>query len=729
MPNIRRALLMLLWGVLLLGATGVALAQLPLPVTPAAAADPALLMAPPAAEPPEVHLHKHVATRLPMQASAAGHAPYVNTANVDLPAGLLPVLLAALAQQPEGATQFLLASLRRGVDDTGEWALVSYAPVDGPHATELYIGKGQAARLLLAQRTEQGWVAHTQVGAGFNALLAQAPASFISPDAKALFLAQRRPSVMSTVDYKWPWAIGLSWRWMQGWHYKSAHDIGTDGNDKRVLASADGVITYVCQGNIGAAVRVKHADGQEVGYWHIDAGQLAPGIAVLQTVRQGQVLGTLRPGSWTDTQGCQQYTSQSANSAHVHWELPGDFTVEGWSISANSSAFSKESVTKTCNGGCWQAANFFTSSNNPSGNPTPTPTATASPTPTSTPLPVQLSILPSTVFTKVGQAITLQLGISNTGNLTGVSYSLAYSSNVALTNLTTTTPTSVELPLPPLIIAHAQFSTTQYGIAGVNFATVTVTGTNGLTREVKTTGAHIYVGGCAGDVDLDSAITLTDVQQIGLHWPSQISDTLYAADYDLDINSKIDLSDVQRVAYRAGSTCVSPPAEPITASAAMTGTAPVITLTMQPMSVTTFVGNIFTVTVMISAVAPITEAMNLGAFALELTHAMTALRVLTITPGVDLLSSGRPFVPLLSGHEVGMVSLGISPTLSVSETLTNAIWATLTVQALEVGVHPWQIAQVYVTDSHGWPIPATGTAELQLEVTDGQRVWLPVLSK
>ena len=724
MPNIHRLILMTLWGTALLGASAFTLVQTRLPVVQPAAA----------ATPPWAHLQKRVVAPLPMQVSAAGQAPDINTTNVTLPEGLLPAIQTALAQQSEGASQFLLASLRQSA--AGDWAILSYAPVDGPNATETYIGEGTAARVLLAQRTAAGWVAQTQTGDAFDALLAQAPPEFISPAAKTLFLNQRRSNAVSAVDYKWPWAIGLSWRWMQGWHYKSAHDIGTDGNDKRVLASADGVITYVCQGNLGAAVRIKHADGQETGYWHINAGQLAPGIAVLQTVKQGQMLGVLRPGSWTDTQGCQQYTSQTANSAHVHWELPGDFTVEGWTISASVSAFSKDSVTKTCSGGCWQAANFFTSSNNPSGNPTPTPTATALPTATPTPAPVNLSLLPTAIYTRPNMPVLLAIGISNTANISGVTYSLAYSSSLTLVAITATAPMTVPpVPTATLLIAQAEFSATQYGIASVNFATVTVTGTNGLTRSVLTHGAQVYIGGCAGDFDLDSGIELNDVQQVALHWPSQISDTVYAADYDVDGSAAIDIADLQRVAYRIGSTCLNPVSEPITASLAITAPNPALTLTLQPVSATTFVGNVFTVTVMISEVAPLTETLDLGAFALEVTHEITALRVLTITPGDLLLNSGRNSVSLpirqsapVSGTQsqsslVGMVSLGVTPTLP----FTSGVLAILTLQALDIGTHPWQLLHVQFTDKRGMPIPAQAVGDMQLEVTEGHRVWLPVL--
>lgn len=673
-----------------------------------------------------------------MQASRAGQAPFVNAANVHLPDGLLPALLDALAATPNPATRFLLASARESA--SGDWVLISYAPVDGPTATEVYVGEGGSGRLMLAVHEATGWQVAPQDSAAFSALLARAPRAFISDEAKAVFSHARHANAITTVDYKWPWPAGLSWRWMQGWHYKSAHDIGTDGSDRRVLASADGVITYVCHGNMGAAVRIKHADGQETGYWHIDANQLGPGIAALETVRQGQVLGILRPGTWTDTQGCQQYTSQTPDNAHVHWEIPGNFTVEEWTITADVSAFVKNGVTKTCIGGCWQAGNFFTSSNQPGGNPDPTitPTPSPSPTPTSTPtstpmptaLPVGLSFEPAVVYTQPNVPITLSVVLTGGSDITNLSFSLLYSSNLALNQLV---PTGT---VPQGVIAFAQFTPTQYGVAQVQFSQAVITHSNDLTQTPLTQPAWVYVGGCDGDLDLDAAITLTDVQQSALRWPSALSETLYIAAQDFDGNGRIDIGDLQRIAYRAGSTCTEPLSDPITATAIISPNAPLITLTAQSITQSIFAGGSITVGIVLSEVAPFSDTLDLGGFSLAASYSQTVLRLGDVATGSLLSQSDREFVSLpmtvtssvgLVTSTVGVVSLGVSPTLTLTNGLSQSVLAILTIQALQPGTHTLQLGDVLWVNQQGNIIPAALTESLDIYVSEGHPVYLPVL--
>lgn len=143
--------------------------------------------------------------------------------------------------------------------------------------------------------------------------------------------------IQSTLQFKFPWPQGL-WEYRDGWHTPGppALDIGTRGAgaDKRMLASADGVITSICKGNLSARVVINH-NGTTLEYWHFDVNMLAPGIAVGQPVVQGQVLGVLRSGAWTSADdACGQAPGQQPDSAHLHWVIPtsGPFTVDGWTI-------------------------------------------------------------------------------------------------------------------------------------------------------------------------------------------------------------------------------------------------------------------------------------------------------------------------------------------------------------------------------------------------------------
>ena len=192
----------------------------------------------------------------------------------------------------------------------------------------------------------------------------------------------------------------------------------------------------MCKGPLGAAIKIRDDDAQALEYWHIDSNLLADGIALGATVEQGQVLGSLRPGTWTDTACGPQYTGQSADNAHLHWVLPKDhpFNVEGWAITYPTSSFNKDGQTKTCNGGCWNSQIFFASSNGLNGNPTstpvPTPTPTPSRTPTATPQPkLLLWVAPSYALVKVGGLMTLTIGLSHTHNsvINALQFDLTYS--------------------------------------------------------------------------------------------------------------------------------------------------------------------------------------------------------------------------------------------------------------------------------------------------------------
>ena len=380
-------------------------------------------------------------------AHAQGDSIALNTMLVQLPDTLTRAIFVLLQPKQLPGMQFVLTAARL----EGDWALVSVAAVDEDVNKRDYVGSGEAGKLLVAHRVNGYWLLAIENTREFVNLIELAPSTFLSNAAKRLLTQTQsnyKLNAPQTVSYKWPWLAGLQWHWWQGWHGGSALDIGTAGGDRRVLASAGGVVTYMCKGPLGAAIKIRDDDGQALEYWHIDANLLGDGVTLGATMAQGQVLGSLRPGTWTDTACGPQYTGQAADNAHLHWVLPKDrtFQVEGWSITYPNSSFSKDGQTRTCNGGCWSNQIFFASSNTLNGapaGPTPTTTRTATPsatptqtaTPTATPQPAPLLwVSPAQSIVKTGSLVTLTIALSNAAvaKVSALQFELSYSTTQLL---------------------------------------------------------------------------------------------------------------------------------------------------------------------------------------------------------------------------------------------------------------------------------------------------------
>jgi hypothetical protein len=141
---------------------------------------------------------------------------------------------------------------------------------------------------------------------------------------------------VQALDYKFPWGKGHTWNWNQGWHvnaYNKAIDIGTSDANKFVLSSADGQVIGICDvSGTSVNVTIQHSDGIVLGYMHIEYGKLEQNIYVNAVVKQGQVLGQLKAGTWGgDSCG---YAEQSPNFGHIHWTFPNGngIVFEGWEL-------------------------------------------------------------------------------------------------------------------------------------------------------------------------------------------------------------------------------------------------------------------------------------------------------------------------------------------------------------------------------------------------------------
>lgn len=244
--------------------------------------------------------------------------------------------------------QFAVTSIRR----TSSWLFISIASLDGPDCSPEHVGAGNCGKLILASKDERvSWHVALAGTKSFSALLSLVPDSVLSPLARQQLDPLTPPSAFAPVAplqvdsiHKFPWPAG-DWIYTQGWH-DSAVDIGTSGDDKRVLASAGGTITNICRGSLSANVTIRHDDGTTLGYFHINISQLGSGIAEGNRVQRGQVLGALRPGTWSDLP-CG-LTDQNPNFAHVHWVLPTEapFMADGWTIQYPNSTWRKDGQTR-----------------------------------------------------------------------------------------------------------------------------------------------------------------------------------------------------------------------------------------------------------------------------------------------------------------------------------------------------------------------------------------------
>ncbi len=237
----------------------------------------------------------------------------------------------------------------------GNWKLLSIVSLDGQSSSNEVVGQGNLTNLIIARIGLDGkWDVALSGTQEFSDLIKEAPNSLISNNVKDLIdPLNNNVNTAWVVSYKFPWAPG-NWEYRQGWHQGTSIDIGTSGDDKRVLAAADGLITGICKGQLSANVSIRHWDGNTLQYFHIDVTKLGAGIEVGKEVLRGQTLGSLRPGTWSlsdDTPAgggtaCGYTVGQSANSAHIHWIIPNSLIVDGWSITSSDSTWRKGNETR-----------------------------------------------------------------------------------------------------------------------------------------------------------------------------------------------------------------------------------------------------------------------------------------------------------------------------------------------------------------------------------------------
>jgi murein DD-endopeptidase MepM/ murein hydrolase activator NlpD len=292
----------------------------------------------------------------------------VNLSTVQLPPELDSAVQVALQTRQAGmleGEEIAITSAR--IEDT--WAFISVAARSKLPAENPYVGHGRTGGLVFATRSADGtWRAELQGTQAFDQILRNTSDLVVDSSVKQMLSTDVATSanVTSKVNYKFPWPSTTTWNWWTSWHPAPTNDgldFGSTGTDLHLLASANGVVTYVCRGKVSVNVKVRHADGAILDYVHLDKNSVDSRIFEGATVRQGQVLGKLRPGTWTDWP-CG-YTAQSDNAAHVHWIVPIDrpFTVDGWTIKYPENIWMRDGQTKTP--AFWSGASAMVSTNNP----------------------------------------------------------------------------------------------------------------------------------------------------------------------------------------------------------------------------------------------------------------------------------------------------------------------------------------------------------------------------
>ncbi len=295
-----------------------------------------------------------------------------------VPDELASAILSSLQQKPNGffeGSKYIITSAR--IED--DWALVSIVSLDGPYSDDESGGTGKSDKLIIAQNLSSGfWIVALEGTEGFVSMVQESPDNFISSEAKQILnIDPNEPKLEGTVEYKWPWAAGVSWDWWQTWKYTNgryhgAMDFGTSGADRRVLASARGVITslMICNSD-DFRLEIKDADGVTLIYNHFDQSSLDTSIiAEGKIVPQGQVLGSVKTGNIPEG-GCGNAV-QIDGTGHLHWGIPKDgFTVEGYTISEPNNYFVKDGVKYWWKINPYQS---FLSTNTPGSSDTTPPT-------------------------------------------------------------------------------------------------------------------------------------------------------------------------------------------------------------------------------------------------------------------------------------------------------------------------------------------------------------------
>ena len=248
----------------------------------------------------------------------------------------------------------------------GQHALVSVIGLAGLSASQPWNLPDNGAwfgLVALERAADDRWIGAVEGTPSFSAVLERLPDHVLGAAAKLGLDPLRRPNLPASA-YRFPWPDGTSMYYgslgvhangfpslVSGW---LAVDMLSDGNTasghapNQLLASAAGTITYRCTpyaGETSTAIKIGN-----LMYTHL---LYSANLYVGRTVTQGETLGQLKPGTFSEVCG---YASQGAGWFHVHWGFPNTspFEAGGWSLNLSDSVWRRGNESRSANG--WMRA-------------------------------------------------------------------------------------------------------------------------------------------------------------------------------------------------------------------------------------------------------------------------------------------------------------------------------------------------------------------------------------
>lgn len=301
-----------------------------------------------------------------------------------VPAEAEPALRAALARDAAVVRAYYAVTAFDCDSGTCFASVAGFDELEKPDAWTL----NQAVEItlvVLVQRADGGYEAAREDEARADGLLSESQA----PGARKLSVERRLRAAQATTEtvrYDFPWPLGTSMYYgtlgvhrggfINGWKavdLLSDGDVGAGHSPNEVIAAADGVITYVCNDGVNVAVRIG-------GLMYVHLLPNESRLRVGETFRRGEVLGSLKSGSFSARCG---YASQQSRSFHLHLAFPDApyFTMGGWTLDMSDGVWRRGDAT-------WRPGRWLRNDGDPNVPP-PTPGPTRTPTITRTPRPTR----------------------------------------------------------------------------------------------------------------------------------------------------------------------------------------------------------------------------------------------------------------------------------------------------------------------------------------------------
>lgn len=233
------------------------------------------------------------------------------------------------------------------------------------------IGAGSDSYLVIFSQQKDRWIAAIENTSSFDQLLISVPETFVSLQAKQALLPVRFQvqTGQQITEVKMPWDARQKWVMKSPyldmpWHLNNglntpnnALDFAPNRNEvpsgKRwVLAAHDGVVSKKCdKGEYSVNLTVRHTDGTETSYFHLDKNRIN-NIDLGSYVVQGTVLGHLYNDRFDDDCG-------GSTGPHVHFVLPNhSIVLDGWTYSSQTIKWEKDGMSPLGLGNSFPSTNI-----------------------------------------------------------------------------------------------------------------------------------------------------------------------------------------------------------------------------------------------------------------------------------------------------------------------------------------------------------------------------------